>query len=166
MVGPANALNIPDLGVIYMDSDGIFENIPQASSSGQVFTSGAPGTPPSWAANVLVNPVVVVSVGGSQPIVANQIYLITTEDPVEFTLPASAPVGSYFGIIGKPEGGGWVLNQNSGQQLWVGSSSTSVGEAGSVESKDSSDSINFYCSLANLSWVCFGAPQSTGLEIS
>jgi hypothetical protein len=62
------------------------------------------------------------------------VYLVDNGSTlVTLTLPTSATLGSIIQIVGS-SAGGWTIAQNSGQQIHVNTSSTTVGTAGSVSS--------------------------------
>ena len=77
--------------------------------------------------------------GTTQTVSASHGYLSDNAGTVTFTLPASSTVGDVFEIVGVQ--GAWVLAQNSGQQVKIGSAATTVGATGSLASTNAGDSI-------------------------
>lgn len=99
----------------------------------------------------------------TQTIAVNKGYSTNRGGGVVYTLPAVSAVGDMFAIQGYV--GAWSITQGAGQQIRVGSSSSTVGVGGSVASTAASDSITFVCVVANTTWANLGAPQTSGLTI-
>lgn len=91
-------------------------------------------------------------------------YVANNGALVTLTLPVTAAFGTEISIQGFGAGG-WVIAQNAGQSIHVGSSVTTVGAGGSLASTNRYDSINLLCVVANTTWTAIGAPQSAGLTI-
>jgi hypothetical protein len=127
-------------------------SITNASNSITIAATGIPGV--SWT-NVS---------GASQLMVADGGYVANNAGLVTLTLPATAAFGTVLYIIGKGSGG-WTIAQNAGQNIEVGSSSSTVGAGGSIASTNQFDSITLVCTTANTTWTALGAPQSAGLTI-
>jgi|SRR5690348_2349674 len=98
--------------------------------------------------------------GTSQSMANNTIYLTNNPALVTLSLPTTAAVGTFVGIIGKGAGG-WLQAQNASQLVHLGSAVTTTGVAGSLSSTNQFDSILLYCTVANTVWTNFGAPQGT-----
>lgn len=126
-------------------------NIANASGSITISTVGS-GTP--WT----------IVAGASQAMVADNGYVANNAGLVTLTLPATAAAGTILGVAGLGAGG-WLIAQNAGQNIQVGSVSSTIGAGGSVASTNRYDSINLLCVVANTTWVAIGAPQSAGLTI-
>ena len=89
----------------------------------------------------------------SATLVANNGYISTsTGSPVAFTLPATANVGDTFKIAGEGSAG-WTLAQNSSQQMFFGTNTTTAGVSGSLTSSEVGDCIEFICVVANVSFL-------------
>jgi hypothetical protein len=95
--------------------------------------------------------------GITQTMIANGGYTANNGSQVVFTLPSSAAYGTALSVIGKGAGG-WKINVGAGQNMQVGSVSTTV-STGSVASTNQFDSIDMICTTANLTWTVIGAPQ-------
>lgn len=102
--------------------------------------------------------------GTSQAMVADNGYVSNNAGLVTLTLPTTAAFGTAISIIGKGAGG-WAIAQNSGQNVQVGSVSSTVGAGGSVASTNRFDSIDLLCTTANTTWTVQGGPQTTGFTI-
>lgn len=102
--------------------------------------------------------------GISQTMAANAGYVADNSSLVTLTLPTTAAFGTIIYVQGLGSGG-WTIAQNSGQNVQVGSVSTTVGTGGSISSANRYDSIALVCIVANTTWGALGAPQSTGLSI-
>ena len=102
--------------------------------------------------------------GTSQAIVVNNGYIPNNAGLVTLTLPATAAIGSIIDIAGLGAGG-WRIAQNAGQNIQVGSSSTTVGVGGSVSSVNRYNSIKLVCIVADTTFSTLCSPQSAGLTI-
>lgn len=117
--------------------------ITNASGSITIAASGAPALLP-WVD--VITPI--------QTIVVNTGYVADNAGaPVTFLLPITAAFGTVFTVMGGVSGSGWVISQNAGQNLQVGSVSSTVGAIGSVASTNQYDSASFVCVVADLTWV-------------
>ena len=90
--------------------------------------------------------------GSSQTIAVNHNYVADNGGVVTFLLPAVAPFGSEFEIVGNGAGG-WIISQNSGQVIEVGMTPSSVGVSGSVASTNRYDCVKCVCTVANTTFV-------------
>lgn len=102
--------------------------------------------------------------GTTQAMVADNGYVANNGGLVTLTLPATAAFGTAISLIGKGAGG-WLIAQNAGQNIQIGSSSSSVGVGGSVASTNRFDAISLICTTANTTWTAENGPQSAGLTI-
>lgn len=102
--------------------------------------------------------------GVSQQGAADNGYVTNNAGLVTITLPTTAAFGTAFIIIGKGAGG-WLIDQKSGQNVQVGSISSTVGVGGSVASTNRFDSIYLLCTTANNTWTVQGGPQTSGFTI-
>lgn len=96
--------------------------------------------------------------GTSQSMAIDNGYVANNAGLVTLTLPAIAAFGTIVRICGKGAGG-WLIAQNAGQSIRLGSSTTTIGVAGSLASTNSGDSIDLLCTTANTVWTAQGAPQ-------
>jgi len=71
---------------------------------------------------------------------------------LNFTLPATSAIGDFIEINGK-NSGLWKINQNAGQQIFLNTSSTTVGVGGSLSSTVQYANIRLRCITANTSWT-------------
>jgi len=100
----------------------------------------------------------------TQTIVINNGYIANRGGGVAFALPATSAVGSVFSIVGLS--GIWSITQGAGQQISVGSTSTTSGATGTLTAAAASDSATFVCTVANLSWQVVGGPQTSGFVLA
>lgn len=98
--------------------------------------------------------------GTTQAIVADNGYVANNAGVVTLTLPVTAAFGTYLAVVGKGAGG-WLIAQNAGQNIQIGSSSSTVGAGGSVASTNRFDSVEFVCTTANTTWTVLGGPQGS-----
>lgn len=106
----------------------------------------------------------VVVTGTSQAMTADTGYIANNAGLVTLTLPSTAAVGTIIYVQGLGSGG-WSVAQNVGQNIQIGSISSTVGVGGSVSSTNQWDSVTLLCVTANTTWTALGAPQSSGLTI-
>ncbi len=80
-------------------------------------------------------------------VVANKAGTLT------MTLPASAALGDMIAITGINTATGWKIAQNANQQIFMGTSSTTVGITGSLASINIRDTVYIVCVVAGASTV-------------
>jgi hypothetical protein len=87
----------------------------------------------------------------TQTLAASNGY-VTDHANVTYTLPASGTLGDTIKIVGKL--GLSIVDQNAGQQILIGSSSSTVGVGGSIEGTNVGDCIELICITpgANTVW--------------
>jgi len=101
---------------------------------------------------------------GTTPIIFTR-YSISTSSFLWFTITAasqSMTVNNGYIANSAVSGlgtGGWSITQNAGQNIQVGSVSSTVGVGGSVSSTNRYDSLRMVCLLANTTWAVSGGIQ-------
>lgn len=78
-------------------------------------------------------------------------FAISPGGALTFLLPASSVLGDMIRLSLRGATS-WQITQGAGQQIFLGSSSTTAGAGGSLTSTAQGDSIHLVCSAANL-WV-------------
>lgn len=96
--------------------------------------------------------------GTSQAMAANSGYISNNPALVTLTLPTTAALGTTLSIAGKGAGG-WKVAQNAGQEIFFGSSATTIGATGYLQSTQQFDSIELLCITANTQWTVITGPQ-------
>jgi len=96
--------------------------------------------------------------GTSQTMAANNGYITNNPALVTLTLPTTAALGTTLSIAGKGAGG-WKIAQNAGQEIFFGSSATTIGATGYLQSTQQFDSIELLCITANTQWTVITGPQ-------
>ena len=86
--------------------------------------------------------------GTSSALAAQNGYIANNAGLVTLTLPVTASIGDMFVITGKGAGG-WRVAQNAGQTINFGSSSTTTGAGGRLDSTGQFDTIEIVCITAN-----------------
>lgn len=71
---------------------------------------------------------------------------------VVYTLPTTAAQGSVIQIVGFSTGG-WTIHQTSGQNIFLGNVSTTIGAGGSLSSTNLNDQITLVCVIADTIWM-------------
>lgn len=110
-------------------------------------------------ASGLAGTTVVNVTGTSQAMTINSGYIANNAGLVTLTLPLTAPVGSILYIVGSGAGG-WQVNQTTpNQQIFVGSSGSTVGLTGFIASTSQHNSIVLMNTTADNIWTSLGGPQ-------
>lgn len=88
-----------------------------------------------------------------QTIAVGNGYICNKAGLLTLTLPTSPAVGDMFSVTGINTALGWKVGQNANQQIFIGTSSTTVGTGGSLASINIRDSITAVCVVAGSSAV-------------
>lgn len=96
--------------------------------------------------------------GTSQAMNSNNGYIADNGSLVTLALPTTSVLGDELQIIGRGAGG-WAISQTTGQQIIVGSSSSTSGAGGSIASTNRRDAIYLVCTANNTEWTAAAAPQ-------
>jgi hypothetical protein len=124
-------------------------NLPTASAT----VRGALSTTDWSAFNAKVSALVWVEVTGtSQAMAVNTGYLTNNAALVTLTLPSTAAVGAVVRAGGKGAGG-WRVAQNAGQTIHFGSTDTTTGASGRLDSANRYDAVELICITANTDWL-------------
>jgi len=161
----SGGLKIPSFtttGALVSNASGTITDA-NASTAGYVLTSNGSGTAPSFQAVVSPNNWSVVTSNTSMS--SNAGYIANSASRLVLTLPTTAAVGEFIDVCGISTGG-WQISQNSGQYIYIGSSVTTTGTSGNLQSNAGRDSMRLLCVVANTAWTCFGGPLSAGITVT
>lgn len=161
----SGGLNIPSFtttGALVSDASGLITDA-SASTAGYVLTSNGAGTAPSFQPLVYTNTWSVVTTNTSMS--SNSGYIANSSSRLVLTLPTTAAVGEFIDVCGINTGG-WQINQNSGQYVFIGSSVTTTGTSGNLQSSGGRDSMRLLCVIADTAWTCFSGPLSAGITVT
>lgn len=146
--GDIQATAEPTNGQILVGKTGDFPQLSQLQPGpGIAITSGAGSiTVSAWGGGVswtveTVNLNFTVNKG----IIANKAGLLTV------TLPATAAIGDILEITGINTAVGWRIAQNANQRIHLGSTSSTIGVGGYIESTAIRDSVKLVCVVAGAS---------------
>lgn len=150
----------PSVGsLIVGNNNTTYTGLAPSSTPGTVLTSNGTSGPPSWAAPATGNLTVILGNNVTQALVGNTTYIATNTvgNPVTFfILPTAPTVGDFYQIIGV-NGVGWHVTQNGSQQIAIGTTATTPGILGYIESTTTgpsgfqmNDSVILYCITTNL----------------
>lgn len=78
--------------------------------------------------------------------IANRAGLVT------ITLPTTAAIGSIMRVTGINTAVGWRIAQNAGETIYFGTSATTTGVGGYLESTEIRDSVEIVCVVADTDW--------------
>ncbi len=123
-----------------------------APSSGQVLTATS-STTATWQSNSSSAWTALSTTTVSAAV--NNGYIATGASLQTFTLPATSAVGDTLEFIAFGAGG-WRVAQNASQNIRFGSSVTTTGVGGRLDSTAQGDSIRLVCAVANTSWIQSG----------
>lgn len=145
-------LNIGSTGAVPVKSTltaGSGISVVNGAGSITISANGLPGT----------NVVNVTATSASM--LPNNGYVTNNVAQVDLSLPMTAPFGSMIYVSGFGAGG-WKISQSTpNQQIFVGSSGTTLGLTGFVESTNQYDSIVLMNVVADNVWTSLGSPQGT-----
>lgn len=86
-----------------------------------------------------------------QGITVSNGYICNKAGLLTLTLPAAPTAGSVFGVTGINTAVGWRIAQNANQQIFMGTSSTTVGVGGYLEALNIRDSVFLVCGVGGAS---------------
>lgn len=134
-------------------STGALQSVASVGTAGQVLTSNGAAALPTWQNAGLAT---VDQTTGSVTMAVNTQYITDNgASLVTYTLPTTCALGSVFYIVGKSSGG-WKVAQNSGQQINLGSSPTTLGATGFIASTNQYDGLEIVCITADTTFACRG----------
>lgn len=81
-------------------------------------------------------------------------YILQNSSPCTLTLPTSITAGHSLEIVGGGSAG-WMLSQNSGQNILLGTNPTTVGVGGSLSSTNPTDSLILTCTNPNNKLIAY-----------
>lgn len=84
---------------------------------------------------------------------ANMGYIANRAGTVNFTLPATAQIGDMLRVTGINTALGWQISQNANQQIFFGTSQTTLGVGGYLASTATRNSVELVCVVAGASTV-------------
>ncbi len=131
---------------------GTFQNVSGVGSSGQILTSNGASNLPTWQAAPAGGLTWSVQTGTSVAGVANNGYIANNAGTVVVTLPATSAVGDTIAVTGINNATGWKVAQNAGNQIFFGTSSTTSGATGYIQSAATRDTATLVCMTANATW--------------
>lgn len=118
-------------------------------TAGFVLTAQS-GAPPAWAANTSLSWAVITA---NQTAVVNNGYICNKAGTLALALPASGAIGDIIEVTGINTATGWQITQAANQQIFYGTSSTTLGATGTLTSSAIRDSLRMVCVVAGASTV-------------
>lgn len=89
---------------------------------------------------------------GDQTASVNNGYICNKAGTLALALPATSAVGDIIEVTGINTALGWQITQASGQQIFAGTTSTTLGATGTFTSSATRDSLRIVCITANTTW--------------
>ena len=87
-----------------------------------------------------------------QTAAVNNGYICNKGSALLLALPTTSAAGTVIEVTGINTALGWKVTQAAGQQIFFGTSSTTSGATGYLQSTNIRDSIKMVCVVANLTW--------------
>ncbi len=138
-------------GTVYYDGTRLVTTA--TGTAGWVLTSGGAGVAPAYAVLPASSSFTWTVTTANASIVAANGYIANKAGLLTMTLPASGSIGDLFEITGINTAVGWRVAQNASQQIFFGTSSTTVGTGGYLEATNIRDSIRCVCVVSGSSTV-------------
>lgn len=88
----------------------------------------------------------------NQTAAVNNGYICNKAGTLALALPAVSAIGDVIEVTGINTAAGWQITQAAGQQIFIGTSSTTLGATGTLTSTAIRDSIRMVCVVANVTW--------------
>jgi len=128
-------------------ADPVFATLTSSDSS-ITFTTGAGTLSLQTAASGIAWSVIT----GDQTAAVNNGYICNKGSALLLALPTTSAVGAIIEVTGINTALGWKVTQAAGQQIFFGTTSTTSGATGFLQSTATRDSIRMVCVVANLTW--------------
>lgn len=128
------------------------------STAGYVLTSTGASSLPTFQANTSLSWSVITV---NQTAAVNNGYICNKGTTLALALPATAAIGDVIRVTGINTALGWQITQAANQQIFFGTSSTTLGATGTLTSSAIRDSIEMVCVVAGASCV-FNVISSIG----
>lgn len=90
--------------------------------------------------------------GTSQAGTVSNGYILNNAGLVTLTIPTTAAVGSIIRVVGKGAGG-WRIAQNASELIHFGTSVTTTGTGGRLDSVNRYDAVEIVCTVADTEWT-------------
>lgn len=87
--------------------------------------------------------------GSTQAMAAENGYIAANGTLTTFTLPPTAVVGDTFVVTGNAVATGWKIAQNASQKIYIGTTVTTTGTGGSLQSTQIRDTVTIVCVATN-----------------
>lgn len=94
------------------------------------------------------------AIGASQTLVINNGYICTAGGALALALPALSAVGTVIAIA-LDGSGSFSITQAAGQQVRLGSITSTLGAGGSITTTAQGDSLMMVCKVANTLWTIY-----------
>lgn len=137
-------------GALVTSSTGVISTV--TGTAGYILTANTAGTAPSFQV-ALPSGIAWSVITADQTAAVNNAYICNKAGLLTLTLPTTAAAGTIIGIAGMNTALGWKIAQNSSQQIFFGTSTTTSGTGGSLASAAIYDSVQMVCNVANTSWI-------------
>ena len=115
---------------------------------GYVLEGGGAGAKPTY-----VNAAILawIAIGASQNLATNVGYICNAGGALSLALPATSAVGKQISVT-LAGSTSWKITQAAGQQIQIGSNTTTAGATGYISSNLIGDTVTMICKVANTTW--------------
>lgn len=138
-------------------STGAQQSVSGVGTSGQVLTSNGASSLPSWQDAPSTSSFTWSVITTNTTASASNGYITNSASLITVTLPSTGVIGDTIRVLVANDtdygGGGWKIAQPTGHQIFFGTSSTTLGTSGYLQSSATGDSIELVCILAGTSAV-------------
>ncbi len=132
--------------VLYASTTNVVSSL-AAGTNGYVLTMGA--SVPAWAA-ASGGGITFSIITADQTAVVNTGYICNKASALLLALPTTAAVGVIIECTGMNTALGWKITQAASQKIYFGTSTTTAGTGGYIQSSNIRDSVRLVCIVANL----------------
>jgi hypothetical protein len=125
-----------------------------AGDAGKVLTANGAGNAVTWETPSGGGGITwSIKTSDLNPMVVDNGYIANKAGLLTFTLPTTCAVGKTLRVTGMNTDVGWRIAQNASQIIHFGTSTTTTGAGGYIESTKMHDSVELVCCVADLEFI-------------
>lgn len=149
--GGTGASTFTQYGIIYGNATSALQ-VTAAGTDGKVLTAHTGGAP-TWETASSGGITWSAVTSDLNPMVPDNGYIANKSGLLTFTLPTTCAVGKTLRVTGMNTAVGWRIAQSANQIIHFGTSTTTTGTGGYIESVNIHDSVELVCIVADLEFV-------------
>lgn len=124
-----------------------------ATTAGYVLMANGAATAPTFQALPSGGLVWSIKTSDLNPMVVDNGYIANKAGLLTFTLPTTCAVGKTLRVTGMNTATGWRIAQNANQIIHFGTSTTTTGASGHIDSTQIHDSVELVCCVTDLEFI-------------